>query len=119
MTYNKVVTARIVDLWCLGATAEGTVAELAVTGIKVGLATVYRHRHGIAAQQILAKLLREQLRDISECPDVAVRLKYRDKLLERLMTGLRQELPTIIKLSGDDFPQKKDDYEFRTLKHFR
>ena len=124
MTYNKAVTARIVDLWCLGLTAEGTVAELAVTGIKVGLATVYRHRHGIAAQQILAELLREQLRDISEAADVRVRLKYRWKLLEKLMDRLmptdQQESGNVPLLKGYDFDdEKKIDDEFRALKHFR
>ena len=85
MGYTKQVTYKIVECWGLGLTAEETVDAIEQwRGIRIGLATVYRHRHSITGQKIIDELFRKQLRDIAQA-DPETRLKYRDKLLEKLI----------------------------------
>ena len=86
MTYSREITNKIVECWGLGFTAEETVTAIAEwKDIHIGLATVYRHRHSLTAQQIIDELLRKQMRDIAKEDDSDLRMKYRDKLLEKLI----------------------------------
>jgi len=86
MTYSREVTHFIVECWGLGFTAEETVRAIKETKqVHVGLATIYRHRHSITAQQIIDELIRKQLRDIAKAEEDEVRMKYRDKLLEKFI----------------------------------
>ena len=88
MTYSREVTGKIVECWGLGFTAEETVTAIAEwKNIRIGLATVYRHRHSLTAQQIIDELLRKQLRDIAkvDADKPGLAMKYRDKLLEKLI----------------------------------
>jgi len=86
MTYSREMTHYIVECWGLGLTAEETIeAILQTKNVKVGLATIYRHRHSITAQQIIDELIRKQLRDIAKEGVSDIRMKYRDKLLEKFI----------------------------------
>jgi len=86
MTYSKEVTNKIVECWGLGFTAEETVKALEDwKGIQVGIATVYRHRHNLTAQQCIDELIRKQMRDIATNDDPNLKLKYRNELLKLLI----------------------------------
>jgi len=76
----------IVECWGLGLSAEETRTYIDRTkGVMMGLATVYRHRHSITAQHMIDELMRKQRRDIAKEDDSDLRMKYRDKLLEKLI----------------------------------
>jgi hypothetical protein len=79
------VIERIVTLWTMGATAKETVAALRNENIKIGLQTVYRLRRGLTATELIDELMRLQMRAIAECPNLALQLKYGDRLLGKLM----------------------------------
>ena len=84
--FRKEVTQRIVELWGLGFTAEGTVRELKQKdNIRISLHTVYNKRNCLTAQQMINELQREQLRDIATTSSPALRLKYRNELLKILL----------------------------------
>jgi len=86
MTHTKQTTHRIVEMWGLGFTAEETVRAFREEySIHIGLATVYRKRHSITAQEIIDEIMRKQLRDIARDDSSDLRMKYRDKLLEKLI----------------------------------
>jgi len=86
LTYSREVTNKIVECWGLGFTAEETVrAIIEWKDVRIALNTVYRHRHSITATQIIDELMRKQMRDIAKEDDSDVRMKYRDKLLEKLI----------------------------------
>jgi hypothetical protein len=86
MTYSKEVTNLVVECWGLGFTAEETVRTInEKKGVLIGLATIYRKRHSLTAQQIIEELMLKQMRDIAEEEDSDLRMKYRDKLLEKLV----------------------------------
>jgi len=86
MTYSREVTNKIVECWGLGFTAEETVTAIQEwKNIHIGLATVYRHRHSLTAKEIIDELMRKQMRDIAREDNSAVRMKYRDKLLAKLI----------------------------------
>lgn len=86
MTHSKQTIQRIVEMWGLGFTAEETRKALREQyRTHVGLATVYRKRHSITAQEIIDELMRKQMRDIARTDVPDTRMKYRDKLLEKLI----------------------------------
>ena len=86
MTYSREITHMIVECWGLGLTAEETRTYIHRTKeVMIALNTVYRHRHGLTAQQIIDELIRKQMRDIAKEEDSDVRMKYRDKLLEKFI----------------------------------
>lgn len=86
MTYSREITNMIVECWGLGLSAEETREYIFRTKqVMMGLATVYRHRHSLTAQQIIDELMRKQMRDIAKEDNSDVRMKYRDKLLEKLL----------------------------------
>jgi len=86
LTYSKEVTNKIVECWGLGFTAEETVKTIKEwKDITIALHTVYRHRHSLTAQQIIEELMRKQFRDIANEEDSEVRMRFRDKLLEKLI----------------------------------
>lgn len=86
MTHTKETIHRIVEMWGLGFTAEETRRALREQyRTHVGLATVYRKRHSITAQEIIDELMRKQMRDIARDDNSDLRMKYRDKLLEKLI----------------------------------
>lgn len=84
MTISNNGIKRIVELWALGASAEETVKRMRDEGFKIAIASVYRHRHSITASQMVEEITRRQLRDIAQA-DMPLALKYRDKLLEKMM----------------------------------
>ena len=86
--YSRAVTQKIVEYWALGFTAEETrVALMEKYEIHPCLDTIYRHRHSLTAQDLIDELLRQQERSIlkAESEDRALAMKYRDKLLDKLM----------------------------------
>ncbi len=86
MTLSKTVTQQIVKAWAKGLTAEETVKFLKdECHVDVCLNTVYAKRKSLDASEMIEELMREQLREIVIAPDLAVRLKYRDKILDKLM----------------------------------
>lgn len=86
MTYSKEVTGKIVECWGLGFTAEETVKAIQEwKGITISLNTIYRHRHSLTAKELIDELLRKQMRDIAKEDRSDLRMKYRDKLLEKLI----------------------------------
>ena len=81
--YPKQVTGWINECWVRGATAEATVTAIEQAhGIHLGLATVYRHRHNLTTQDLVAELLRQQQHDISHTDNEELKLKYRNELLK-------------------------------------
>jgi hypothetical protein len=85
MVYAKDITELIVKCHGRGLTAKETVDYLKDThNIKIGLQTIYRHRRSITAAEIIEEMLMAQKRDIAEA-DIRLRLKYRDKLLDKLL----------------------------------
>jgi hypothetical protein len=85
MTFSKTVIQRIVSLWGRGASAEETVKALQAVGVKISLQAVYNIRHGLTAQQMIDELQREQQRDIDQCESPALKMRYRDLLLAKLI----------------------------------
>ena len=87
-TYPKTVTEKIVEYWALGFSAEETRQALYdKQQVKVCLNTVYKHRHSLTAQDLIDELIRRQERAITkaDAENPALAMKYRDKLLEKLM----------------------------------
>lgn len=81
--YSKEVTGWINECWARGASAEATVKAIQQAhGIKLGLATVYRHRHNLTTKDLVDELLRQQETDISHCDEAELKLKYRNELLK-------------------------------------
>jgi len=119
MGYKKEVTNLIVECWALGFTAEETVKALDQKhSLKIGLATVYRHRHSITAQTIIDELIRKQLRDIAGADNPTARMKYRDKLLAKLIPqrtehyGMQQIDITQRKITVNAWkPEKKEEQD--------
>ena len=86
MTYTREITNLIVYYWGKGLTAEETRDVIEEkTGKRLGLATIYRHRHSLTAEQIIDVLFTGQRRDIALADDIELRLKYRDNLLGKLI----------------------------------
>ena len=85
LTFSKTVIQRIVNLWGIGASAEETVKALQDEDVKISLHAVYNIRRGLTAQQMIDELQREQQRDIAKCDDSALKMKYRDLLLAKLI----------------------------------
>jgi len=84
--YSKEVTTIILADWAKGASAEETRKHLEDTvGISPCLNTIYTHRNGLTAQMLVDELLRQQQRDIVKADNPALRMKYRDLLLAKLM----------------------------------
>lgn len=86
---------QIVTLWGKGASAEETVKYLKEEGVKISLHGIYNLRRSLTANQIIDEDIRAQRRAINTAstfnPDhpqdynPALAMKYRDKLLEKLM----------------------------------
>jgi hypothetical protein len=86
MGYPKEITETIVLCWGKGYTAQETVEYIQKIHKKsVSKKTVYRHRHSLTAQEIIEELMRQQLRDIALCQSPTAKMKYRDKLLDKLI----------------------------------
>lgn len=115
MGYKRAVTETIVHCWGKGLSASETVTWIKEKlNLDVGIATVYRHRHSLTAKDIIEELMREQRRDIALCQSDATRMKYRDKLLKKLIpelitmkadlnvNGLNESINTLIKFSQDE-----------------
>ena len=83
--FSKTVIQRIVNLWGIGASAEETVTALRDEDVKISLHCVYNIRRGLTAQQMIDELQREQQRDIAKCDTPALKMKYRDLLLAKLI----------------------------------
>jgi len=122
LTYSREVTHKIVECWGLGLTAEETVKAIQEwKDITIALGTVYNHRHSITAQNIIDELIRKQLRDIAKESDSDLRMKYRDKLLEkyipkRVEADLKSEHTETQKLIHLHMymPKKREDVELPT-----
>ena len=117
MTFSKEVTQHIVHMWGLGLTAEETLKGLKEQyEIIMSLHTVYNKRNSITAQQMIDEIQREQQRDIAKEQNSEVRMRYRDKLLDKLLphkiqtdqnvnvTGMDEGIQQLIK-----FSQQPDD----------
>jgi Fe2+ or Zn2+ uptake regulation protein len=86
--YPKEITNLIVELWGLVFTAEETVKAIQERkGKHLGIATVYRKRNSLTAQNLIDELLRRQERAIlkadTENPELG--MKYRNELLKILL----------------------------------
>jgi hypothetical protein len=86
MVYSKEVTAIILSDMAKGASADETRQHLSdLFGKAPHQNTIYAHRHSITAEQIVDELLRQQERDITKEQNSEIRMRYRDKLLEKLI----------------------------------
>lgn len=94
MTTSHEGVRRIVELWALGISGEETVKRMKKEGFKVALATVYRMRHSFTASQMVEEITRRQLRDIAAATP-ALALKYRDRLLEKMMPHKIEQQTTV------------------------
>jgi hypothetical protein len=90
--YPKTVTSQIIHYQALGFTASETQDVLQEKfNIKPHLNTIYNHRRSPYGVEILCELIRHQERDILKCStaeDRELAMKYRDKLIEKLMDRL-------------------------------
>jgi hypothetical protein len=85
---------RALDLKTRGLTDSEISQRMSEEGYAhVSLRTINRLLNGVEAELFVDNLLRLQLRDIT-ISDTALRLKYRDKILEKLMP--RQTQPVAI-----------------------
>lgn len=85
MGYSKEITQEILKCYARGLTAHETVQFFKEKRkMKIGVQTIYRHRKNLTAAILIEEMLRNQKRDISDAP-LHLRLKYRDKLLEKLL----------------------------------
>jgi hypothetical protein len=102
--YGKEVTGLIISCWGRGLSAEETKVYLKeVKNVNIGIATIYRHRKSLLASHLIDELIRAQLRDILETNDLTLRLKYRDKLLAKLVPHRIHQLTQ----SNVDITEKK------------
>jgi hypothetical protein len=105
MTYSREVTGKIVECWGLGFTAEETVKAIEEwKSVKIGLATVYRHRHSLTAQDMIDELMRKQFRDIAKEDNSELRMRFRNELLkilipQKLITLQRTEVSEKVDIS--------------------
>ena len=106
MTHSKQTVQHIVEMWGLGFTAEETRRALREQySVHVGLATVYRKRHSITAQIMIDELMRKQMRDIARSDTAESRMKYRDKLLEKLIP---QRIESVTEATLKHVEEKRD-----------
>lgn len=97
--YAKTVTEKIIHYQALGFTGEETRNALQEDfGIHPCLNTVYKHRRSPVGVEMLCELIRHQERDILKASSTEQReiaMKYRDKLIEKLMDRLFPRLTQI------------------------
>ena len=85
--YSKEVTAIIMQDWGKGASAEETRKHLTdVFGKAPCLNTIYTHRNGLTAQDLVNELVTQQQRGITkqESANPELALKYRGELIKTL-----------------------------------
>jgi hypothetical protein len=75
---------RILELWAIGTSIPQTVKTMRKEGFRVSEKTVYRDRHSLEMKEMIDELTRRQLNDIDKAKPI-LRMKYRDKILEKLM----------------------------------
>jgi hypothetical protein len=81
--YPKEITGWINEAWAKGFSAEQTVEVIQKKrGLKIGLATVYRHRHNATTKDLVDELMRQQQFDIATSDNEELKLKYRNELLK-------------------------------------
>jgi hypothetical protein len=81
--YSKEVTAIILADWGKGESAEETMKHLKdVFGKAPCLNTIYTHRNGLTAKNLVDELLTQQKRAITKTSDEELGLKYRNELLK-------------------------------------
>ena len=97
--YSKLVIEEIIRLQALGFSGEETRETLQNKfGIRPCLDTVYRHRRSPIGAEMLHELIRHQERDILKADSEGQRqiaMRYRDKLIEKLMDKLMPDLAQI------------------------
>ena len=81
---------RTIELRCLGYSIPKIAETLKEEKIKSSERTVFRDLRSALAEDMIQELLRIQNRDITEAQDVEVRLKYRDRILGKLMPKIIQ-----------------------------
>jgi hypothetical protein len=84
---------RVLELRCKGLTIPQIAARLKDEGGKVSQYTVWKDLHSKIAKDFTEELLRKQLADIANCPDIKTRLKYRSLLEYGRGKKLRRLLP--------------------------
>ncbi len=102
--YQRNITEKIVDLQALGFSASETVDYLrSKNKVRIGINTVYRHRKSATAREIVDELIRRQERAIAteEAHNPALAMKYRDKLLDKLLPlRIEQTVDQTVTLTG-------------------
>ena len=84
--YSKEVTALILQDWAKGASAEETRNHIQeVLGVKPCLNTIYTHRNGLTAENLIDELLRQQQRDITKSDNEKTRMYFRNELIRALL----------------------------------
>lgn len=105
--YSKEVTAVILADHARGATAEETRNHIQdLYGYAPNLNTIYAHRKSLTTEQIVDELLRQQERDITKEQNSEVRMRYRDRLLEKL-------IPIKAEILSKSFSIEKKDITFQ------
>ena len=77
---------RVLELSTLGMTIPQISAQMRAEGFKAGERTVWSDLNGVEAQEYIGEILRRQFADISMAP-LRLRLKYRGKILDRLLSS--------------------------------
>jgi hypothetical protein len=75
---------RTLELRCKGMTIPQIATMFKNEGWSVSQHTIWKDLHSKTAQKFTEELLRKQLTDITNCPDIKTRLKYRNRLLKIL-----------------------------------
>ncbi len=86
---------RVLELSTSGMTIPDISARMIKEGFKASERTVWSDLNGIEAKDYQAEILRKQLTDIT-IADIRLRLKYRGKLLDKLMPSKVEQ-----KIEGD------------------
>jgi hypothetical protein len=106
--YSKPILEEIVIHQAYGFSGEESREALKNKfGVKPCLDTIYRHRKDPVGKELLLELIRHQERDIlkADSEDREQAMRYRDKLIEKLMDRL---MPTLTQVDSHHTEEIKE-----------
>jgi hypothetical protein len=110
----------IVECDAMGKSAHETVEYVKKHGdMEIHYQTVYAHRKSMRAAEVINEILRQQKRDIAEA-EIETRLKYRDKLLDKLLPQLKLIMQKNITQSEVkiDFEKLQDNIKKAVMRNY-
>lgn len=82
---RKIRVTRALELMSSGLTIGEISKMMIYEGYAASERTIWSDLNGVEAKEYLGELIRKQLADIAIEPDSNIRMKYRDKLLDKMM----------------------------------